>query len=272
MKDYESLGITYPISIVDYLSAICTKIGLTLATNTFVNHDKEIQTELYLDSNGNSLGYTYRDVLDEIAQVTASTICINNNDELEVRYITDTEDTIDEEYLKDINVKFGEKYGPVNSIVLSRAGDSDKVYLRDDESIALNGLCEINISENQIMNFNDRSDYLPAILNKLNGLEYYLNDFSSTGITYYDLCDRYNITVDNNTYSCVMFNDEILVTQGLVENVFTEIPEESETDYTKADKTDRKINQTTLIVDKQNQVIQSTVNTVTEQNNKLLMR
>ena len=269
MKDYESLGVTYPITVRDYLSAICTKIGLTLATNTFANHDKEIQTELYLDSNGNSLGYTYRDVLDEIAQVTASTICINNNDELEVRYITDTEDTIDEEYLKDINVNFGEKYGPVNSIVLSRAGDSDKVYLRDDESIALNGLCEINISENQIMNFNDRSDYLPAILNKLDGLEYYLNDFSSTGITYYELCDRYNVVVENNTYSCVMFNDEILVTQGLVENVFTEMPEDSETDYTKADKTDRKINQTTLIVDKQNQVIQSTVNTVTEQNNKI---
>ena len=31
------------------------------------------------------------------------------------------------------------------------------------------------------------------------------------------------------------------------------MPEETETDYTKADKTDRRINQTYLIVDKQNQ-------------------
>ena len=113
-----------------------------------------------------------------------------DDDELEIRYINDTEDTINEEYLKDVNVNFGEKYGPVNSIVLSRAGEADNVYLRDEESVTENGLCEIKIKENQIMNFNDRSDYLPDILEALDGLEYYLNDFSSTGITYFDLWDK----------------------------------------------------------------------------------
>ena len=44
----------------------------------------------------------------------------------------------------------------------------------------------------------------------------------------------------------------------LEENIFTEMPQETETDYTKADKTDRKINQTYLIVDKQNQTIEKT--------------
>ena len=68
------------------------------------------------------------------------------------------------------------------------------------------------------MNFNNRSDFLPDILEKLNGLEYYLNDFSSTGITYYDVCDRYNVQIEDKTYSCVMFNDEISITQGLEEN------------------------------------------------------
>ena len=106
------------------------------------------------------------------------------------------------------------------------------------------------------MNFNDRSDYLPDIYNKLNGLEFYINDFSSTGICYYELLDRYNVQIGDNTYSCIMLNDEINITQGLEENIYTEIPEETQTDYTKADKTDRKINQTYLIVNKQNQEIQ----------------
>ena len=101
----------------------------------------------------------------------------NNNDELEVRYINNTFDEIDEEFLRDVNVNFGEKYGPINSVVLSRSGESDNIYLRDENSVNENGLCEIKIVDNQIMNFNDRDQYLGDILNKLNGLEYYLNDY-----------------------------------------------------------------------------------------------
>lgn len=85
MVDYDSTNITYPITIRNYINAICTKIGLTFknANDTFVNYDKEIPNELY-----SNIGYTFRDVLDELAQVTASTICINeSDDELEIRYI-----------------------------------------------------------------------------------------------------------------------------------------------------------------------------------------
>ena len=270
MVDYESMGLTYPISIRDYISAICNKLGLTFYNedDTFANYNKQIQNELYLDSNGNSLGYTFRDVLDELAQVTASTICVDD-DELEIRYINNTGIYIDEDFLKNVNVNFGEQYGPVNSIVLSRSGSADNVYLRDETSVTNNGLCEIKITDNQIMNFNDRSDYLPDILYALDGLQYYLNDFDSTGITFLDLCDKYTIGVGENEYSCIMFNDEINITQGLEEKIYTDMPEESVTDYTKADKTDRKINQTYLLVDKQNQIIQSVVSNVNEQNNKI---
>ena len=271
MKEYAKMPITYPISVRDYINSLCIFLGLRFANSneTFVNYDKLIKQELYLDASGNDIGYTFRDVFDELAQVTASTICINDNDEVEIRYINDTGDSIDEEFLKNVNVNFGEKYGKVNSIVLSRSGESDNVYLRDEASVAENGLCELKIIDNQIMNWNDRDTYLPEILGKLNGLEYYLNDFASTGIAYYDLCDRYNVVVGDKTYSCVMLNDELLVTQGLEENVFTEMPKESETDYTKADKTDRKINQTYLIVDKQNQQIESVVSQTNEQNQKI---
>ena len=256
MYEYKSLDVVYPISVRDYINELCNHIGLVFANanDEFANYDKIIQSDLYKD-----LGYTYRDVFDELAQVTASTICLNDNDEVEIRYINDTNDTIDEEYLKDVNVNFGEKFGAVNTIVLSRAGNSDSIYY--PEELPENPY-EIRISENQIMNFNDRDTYLPAIYEKLNGLEFYTNDFVSTGITYYDICDRYNVIVGDTTYSCVMFNHEMMVTQGLEENIYTELPEQTETDYTKADKTDRKINQATLVVDKQNNLIQGVVQVV----------
>lgn len=270
MVDYEDMNITYPITIRNYLSTICTKLGLTFANanDTFANYDKQIPNELYLSNDGTSLNYIFRDVLDELAEVTASTICINSDDELEIRYINNTNDTIDEQYLKNINVNFGEQYGPINTIVLSRSSGSDNIYY--PTTLPANPI-EIKISDNQIMNGNDRSDYLIDIYNVLNGLTYYTNDFTSTGICYYDLCDRYNVSIDSNTYSCIMLNDEVNITQGLEEKIYTDLPEESVTDYKKGDTTDRRINQAYIIVNKQNQTIEeftSRVQTIdTRENN-----
>lgn len=261
MKQNEELNIPYPISIKNYLIAICNKLGLTLKTTTFQNESRMIQEELYL-----GLEYTYRDILDEIAQATGSIICLNENDEVLVKYPTQTNDTIDEEFLKDVNVDFGQMYGAINTIVLSRSGESDNIYY--PETLPENPI-EIKIKDNQIMNWNDRSDYLPGIYNALNGLYYYINDFSSTGILYYEVGDLYNIQVGENTYQCLMLNDEINITTGIEEIIHTDLPEQSQTDYTKADKTDRRINQTYLIVDKQNQQIESLITTQTDQNQKI---
>ena len=272
MKDYEDMNLVYPMTVRDYISEICNYLGLTFKNynSTFANYNKTINTELYLDSQGNSLGYTFRDVLDQLAEVTGSVICINElDDELEIRYPNSTGVTLNEEYLKDVNVKFGKVYGPVNTVVLSRSADSDKIYdsypsdLPDEDKIA------IEIKDNQIMNFNDRDTYLSDILNRLLGLTYNIADYSSPGITFLELYDMYNVSIGETTYPCLMLEDEAQITQGLSENVVAEEPQTSETDYTKADKTDRRINQTYLIVDKQNQTIESVVSTVGEQNSKI---
>lgn len=264
MKDYEELTVEYPITINNFLSALCTKIGLTLKASTYANMSKQLTYDVF-----KGIGYTYRDVLDDIAEVTGGTICISSDDKVEIRYINNTNDTIDEEYLKDVNVNFGKKYGPINSVVLSRGGGADNIYLRNEQSVTANGLCEIKIVDNQIMNFNDRNEYLTGLLQKLDGIQYYLNDFDSTGIAYYDFLDKYNIQIGNKTYSCIMFNDELIINQGIEENIYTEIPETSETDYKKADKTDQKINQTTLIVDKQEQQIQGLITQIGDRSTKI---
>lgn len=257
MKAYEPLNVTYPISIKNYLNALANKINIEVKPSDFYNQNQIIESELY-----EGLGYTYRDVLDEIAQATGSIICVNDLNKLEVRYLTDTNETITSDYLKDINVEFKDKYGLINSVVLSRSAGSDNVYLRDEQSVAQNGLCEIKISDNQILNSNNRSDFLQGILSAVNGISYYINDFKSPGICYLEVGDKYNIQIGENIYDCVLLNDEIDITQGLEEQIHTDMPEQSQTDYTKADKTDQKINQTNLIVDKQQQQITATVSRV----------
>lgn len=267
MKDYEDMKITFPIKVKDYIKKLCDYIGLTFASynDNFANCDKELTVDYYTGYD-----YTFRDVLDELAQVTASTICINSNDELEIRYIPKKSAIeLNEDYFKDTNVTFDNLYGPINSIVLSRSGESDNIYLQDEESIENNGLCELKIIDNQIMNYNDRSDYLPAILEKLNGLTYCTNNFDSRGICFLDLCDRYTANVHGKLYDCVLFNDEIKITQGLEETIYTEMPTETKTDYTKADKTDQKINKAYIIMDKVNKKLESVISEVDETSKKV---
>lgn len=267
MKDYEKMNITFPLTVKNYIKKICDFLGLTFANynDTFVNCDKQLTEDYYLGYD-----YTFRDVLDELAQVTASTICINSKNELEIRYISEESVTeLNEDYFKDTNVSFDNEYGPINSIVLSRSGESDNVFLQDEDSVNKNGLCELKIVNNQIMNYNNRSEYLPEILGKLNGLKYFTNDFDSYGICFLDLCDRYTANVHGKLYSCVLFNDEIKITQGLEETIYTEMPTETKTDYAKADKTDQKINKAYIIMDKVNKKLESVISEVQEKSEKL---
>ena len=83
MIDYTPLDITYPINLREYINAIATKCGLEFAdkNSTFANYNTSINEDHF--SNGN---YTFRDVLDYIAQLVGGWLCINDNDELEIRY------------------------------------------------------------------------------------------------------------------------------------------------------------------------------------------
>jgi hypothetical protein len=105
MKPYEEIAGTYPMTIKAYLTLLAQKIGLTVKDTNFYNYSLQIHEDLYKD-----LDYTYRDVLDEIAQATGSFIVINEDDEIEVKYPSNTGDTINEDFFKDTNVNFSRKY------------------------------------------------------------------------------------------------------------------------------------------------------------------
>lgn len=185
-----------------------------------------------------------------------------------VSYISEFEE-IDEEYLKDVNVNFGEKFGAVNTIVLSRGGDGDKIGLSIPSNLADEDKIAIQITDNQIMNGNNRADFMQPILSQLYGLEYYINDFSSTGICYLDLCDRYRIKIGDNSYKCIMFNNEVDITQGLEELIYTDMQEENEQEYKYIGSTDRGITQANIIANKADATISSFTQQLDETNNRL---
>lgn len=191
MKQNEDLGVTYPISIKNYLTALATKIGLTVASGTFYNQDLQIPSELYV-----GLEYTYRDILDEIAQATGSIITLNNNDEIEVRYPNDLGSTAT---VNGTNLTIAEHTGnriinitisgnsiqdgtptPTNPVEIESAGDQINYFNKDTilagHLINSNGTItedSYNFVSDYIEVDSDREYTISAVTNKAKRIAYY---------------------------------------------------------------------------------------------------
>ena len=257
------LTLTDKLTVKDYLIAVCQKLNWsTEIPETFINSDKLIDPTLHI-----GIGYTYRDVLDEIATITCSFLLFKG-EKLYLLYLTETNQNIDESYLDEDNVTIGEKY-IINSLVFSRAEESDNIYRKDDGSITINGLHEYRISDCQLLSTNDRSDYIDEMFNYLKTLEFYIFDIKSKGILFLEACDIFNLVFQEKIYKTILLNNEIDLEDGLSESLYFDEPDETQTEYKYADSTDKKINKTYILVDKQNQKIKQLVNETTEHEEKI---
>ena len=246
-----------PITLGEYLQAICNHIGIELATPTFINSDAIVDEEKY------NAEYTFRDVLTEIAQAAGGSIAIKN-DKLYVIYPTESGVTIEPSNLKSIAIN--EMYGPINSVVLARTPQEDNIYKKDETA---EEICEIRIENNQIMDTH-REDFIDGLYEALNGLEYCPHEIESYGIGILDIGDIFTIeTLDGTTYTGLYISGDIEISQGLVERTRAEAPETAETEYKAASETDRVINKTILRVDKQEQLIQALVSSTENIKNEL---
>ena len=246
----------YLVSIFEWLNWDTTGIPAT-----FVNSTKLIEPNIHT-----GIGYTFRDVLDEIATITGAFIYFKG-DIPYLKYINETNEIIDEMYLSQDDVTIGKKYF-INSLIFSRAEESDNIYRKDNESITQKGLSEFKISDNQILSTNNRADFIDGLWDYLKTLEFYIFDIKSTGIMWLEVADKFTIKVHNNTYPVVLLNDETTVDQDIEEHLYADEPEESETDYKCASDTDKKINQTNLRVDKQNQKIEGLITQIGDRSEK----
>lgn len=263
MIDLNLDNVSYPISIKNFLIKIFEKLNWNYSLpESFPNANRNINSDLFSNAN-----MTFRDLLDELATITGSFIYFDN-DIVCLSQGEETNETIDSEYMKDSNVTVGEKVF-FNSLVFSRAEDSDTIYRKDQENIDENGLHEFKISDLQILSTNDRDLYIDELWQYLKTFEYYSFDIETYGIMFMDIADKFKLSIRDNFYNSILLNDEISITQGLSETIYSDAPEETETDYKYSDETDKKINQTYLIVDKQNQKITSLTNEVNQYDNRI---
>lgn len=248
MIEYKKLNISYPISVKNYIKAICDYIGIEFANinDSFVNCDKMIQEDYFENSK-----CTFRDILDQLAKIVAGFICIDGNNKLEIRYPKDSGETLNKSFLSDKNVTISKKYGPINAVSIVTTDSIDNPVMCNETSINNNGLCEIEIKDNPFLSGNDKTDYLKEIFDKLNGLYYFILDIKSTGIEFLELGDMYywqfadnplypsqNLYPSNNlfprkreAYKCLLLNSELNITSGLSEDIYCEEPKVANSEY-----------------------------------------
>ena len=243
MKDFD-VTLTYPTTVAGLLGAICTACGYTLGTATFPNSARTVASDIY-----DGLGYTFRDVLTEIAQASGRTAVVTGST-LYLLAPTASGYTITPADLQQIT--FGDHYGPVNSVVISRQPQEDNVYLQDASSVAEDGLTEIKIADNLLMD-SDRSAFLTDLLAAVDDMEFDTGELKTYGIPWLDVCDLFTCTdLDGVSHTMIALQNSYTVGKGCSGSMQTVTPEMSKTDYKKAaSATDKSARITELIVDKQ---------------------
>lgn len=260
MVDYEPLNLVYPVTIFGFFQALVTKMGYTTTIASLPNGNQEMSTDIF-----ENIGYTYRDVLDDIAVANGVLFYVEGN-ELKIATIGGNKITINDDILKNQNISFGEHFGPINTIVLSRSGESDNIYY--PETLPQNPI-EFKIVDNQLMNENNRDEFLPALYNQLNGIEYDIYDTELVGWGDVKPLQSVEFETGGNTYTSYIFNNEITLTDGYQQAIYNELPEETPTDYKAASKTDKTINQAYIIVRKNEAEIESLARKVVDVSNTI---
>ena len=260
MQNYTTPTINYPINLYNYTNLLCGYCDLELGNNSFATHGNwSIDRELWENIDG----ITYRDIFQQIAQVTCTTCIIGNDDKLYFKPLTDTGEELTYANMK--RLKLEPMYGEINSVVLSRTPQEDNIYMRDDESIEDNGLTEWKIENNEIID-KDRDNAMTPIYNAMHGISYYPFETETTGLAWFEIADNFDITNNNNeTFNVSLFNFSIIIDGAIKETLKTKAETKTQTQYQYATTIAKRVKNTEIIVNKQEQYIQNLVTDMYEE-------
>lgn len=259
MTSYKPLNIEYPIGLYDYTVALCNSFGMALYNNSFdVHNNWQITQDLWENIDG----ITYRDILQQIAQATCTTVIIKE-DKIYFKPLTDTGEELT--YDNMFKLKLEPIYGEINSVVLSRTPQEDNIYMRDEESIELNGLTEWKIENNEIID-KDRDSAMTPIYNAMHGITYYPFETTTEGLGWYEIADNFDIINDvGDIFNTSLFNFSITIDGGIKETLKTVASTKTQTQYQYATTIAKRVKNTEIVTNKQQQYIDALVTDMYEE-------
>jgi hypothetical protein len=250
LRLYELYDVEYPMTLKEYVEAICGALGWTLGTSSFLNDDLVVSADLFAFQ-----GFTYRDVLEQIAEITGTMIYFNTEDELVLVEIGESVvETLSQTVLRKLNTEA--QWGGVNSVAFARTPvdqdfvwrggyvsppilleDGDELLMEDGEELLLEILVEIEglfqiRFENNLLVDSDREAYIDSISDEFTGFSLVPFDATTIFLGYLELGDKVKVQDRNAVeYESYITSVELQVGEGFKEVVSASIPPKSRSNF-----------------------------------------
>lgn len=255
--DYSLTNEQFPMTVKQLAEAVCEVAGTTLDSNfdNLPNKGYLIKQNPWATIQNTS----YRNVVQEIAQTTGTTAIVSNGTMLFKQFDTPVY-TITEDNLT--KFKLGDKYGNVNSVSLSRMPQNDNILLRDDVDVEENGLYEITIINNQIVDDDRQLLIQPLYAELVNGEPYigfYNAEFKTEGHGWYEVGDLITANLGGVDYPVFITEVVLRIANGISETIKSITPNDPAVNVTTAGGILKTLWNTEIKVDKQNNEIISVV-------------
>ncbi len=251
---YEEGAVTYPITVNSFASKIAEACSMAYTAQELVNGTYQIPEDLYSKING----VTYRDIIAEISGATASIAAVHGVESI-LHFSAPqmiSQETLTYDNLK--SIKFEPKYGEVNAVVIARTPQEDNIAIRDEESIETNGLTEVKLANNEILDDN-REAMAQPIFDAIEGFYFFPFEATTEGHGWYEVGDRLTISEGTLSKEVIITDVKLTIDGGLKEVIKGIAPDETTTNYALAGGIKKTIYNTEIKVDKQGQEITSIV-------------
>lgn len=245
-KPFEETG-TYPKNLYEELQNICQQAGVELVNATIPNGNFQIENNQFVN------GETLKTVLKAICQISGN-YGIIKEDKLVLQLTNDTDGTILKNQHEPVIWK-RKTYG-INQVIL-QLGDVEGEYVirQDQEDIEKNGVHKLVITNNPFAYTQDKRDALiDELFNQVRGFGYVPYELNYEWLNYLEIGDK--VIIDN--IETIVLRIQGKSPKGLESMMSAPAIIDSAVEY--ADNTNsikNQISRTEIIVDKQNQTIQS---------------
>ena len=250
-------------TIKDILEDLCAQSSIVLGITTFTNEDIPITGNPFTNNE------TRLDVLKAILKVTLNFAYIDNDDNK--LYLKWLDNEVTETLTKDdyTTLEKNNVYGPINCLVLRMSNvEGENVVRQDDAGISTNGENQFIIEEDYFLITEElRTKYIDNLWNKIKGFTYVDCKITSyTGKPHLRVGSKISVQDDDGSF----FETYVLKHNFKYDGTFYSVVESpaltKETEKRKNLQTLKDFKKRTeIIVDKQQQTIDATVETVTGQ-------
>ena len=252
-QEYDSELFTYPTTVHNLLLSLASACNLELDTNTYKGSNLPITSDVWVNVN-----YTYRDILNHIAQLTTNTIKMKG-DKLHLFGYEDTGVQLN----RFANLKIGEDYGPTNILNISYEPQRDNVFSpANANDIPKDERKELAFVNNPIFMGNEQS-YADTLLPQLTDMTYATSEFKLYHGGIFQVGDM--VEVYNGTgYVKTLITQQVLDSSNVQSEYVSSVPFSFKSEYVVETDQKREGQTTYFIVDKQNGIIEGLVNRVDE--------